>query len=143
MRYPIGMQLAKCAIIGKTMFLCRKSEWARWAITIFYFFNQFLDVLWFLFWLTIGGAIVEAICSDETKQEACQGTKDAVGLWILVNLIIWLSHFVTASLLICWSIQGMNLQTARDKERKEAKAKADAEEAGRIANEQEMALTVG
>ena len=95
---------------------------------------QFLDILWFLFWFTLGGALITAVCSDEKKQKDCKGAKDLFGLWILVNLIIWLSHFVTAGLLCCWGCQGSNIEAAREREKKEAMAKADAEAAERRAN---------
>ena len=49
---------------------------------------------------------------------------------MIVVVFIWLSHWITASILCCWGCQGNELEVEREKE-KEAMEKADAEAAER------------
>ena len=122
MWYPIFMQIAKAATIGNCLFSCERSQCGRWTAAITLSVVQALDVLYFMFWFAILGAIFSGECDDPEKAESddCKAFGGVIFLWMVVCLFCWIMHLVSSILLCVWGCEGNNLEEIKAKEKKEA-----------------------
>ena len=112
MTYPVLFQIGKAVTIGICLFFHREKACGRWVTAIVFAVVMALDVLYFLFWFVILGALLSAGCSDPAPEHEhdCENFGGVFGLWMIGCMIVWLVHLSSSIILCCWGCEGNKVE---------------------------------
>ena len=94
LNYVILFQIGKAATIGICLFAAREKACSRLTAAIIFAVVLTLDVIYFLFWFMIIGAILSVGCADPPPdaKEGCETFGGIFFLWIIGCVVFWLIH---------------------------------------------------